>query len=112
MYSTNSDYNNIRFNNTMLKSSSCNYSDAYILVKGRITITGAESNTRARQADERNKKVIFKNCAIFINCNSVIHSPEIDNTKDIGIVIPMYNLNIVIIIQKHLQVYGNVVYGL
>ena len=56
MYSTNSDYNNIRFNNTMLKSSSCNYSDAYILVKGRITITGAESNTRASKQMKEIKK--------------------------------------------------------
>ena len=47
----------------MLKSSLCDYSDAYILVKGRITITGAGADAAARQADERNKGVIFKNCA-------------------------------------------------
>ena len=57
---TNSD---IRFKTTMLKSSLCDYSDAYILVKGRITITGAGADAAARQADERNKGVIFKNCA-------------------------------------------------
>ena len=56
---TNSD---IRFKTTMLKSSLCDYSDAYILVKGRITITGAGADAAARQADERNKGVIFKNC--------------------------------------------------
>ena len=43
-----------------------------ILVKGRITITGAEADAAARQADERDKGVIFKNCAQFINCKSEI----------------------------------------
>ena len=66
-YNTNSD---IRFKNTMLKSSLCDYSDAYILVKGTITITGARANAAARQADEKNKGVIFKNCVPFINCKS------------------------------------------
>ena len=47
----------------MLKSSLCDYSDVYIPVKGRIKITGAGYDAAARQADERNKDVIFKNCA-------------------------------------------------
>ena len=51
VYNTNSD---IRCKTTMLKSSLCDYSDAYILVKGTITITGAGDNTAARQTDERN----------------------------------------------------------
>ena len=54
----------------MLKSSSCDYSDAYILVKGKITITGAGDDAAARQADERDKVVAFKKCAPFINCIS------------------------------------------
>ena len=53
---TNSD---IRFKTTMLKSSLCDYSDAYILVKEKVTITGARNDAAARQADERNKGVIF-----------------------------------------------------
>ena len=48
----------------MLKSSLCDCTDAYILVKGRIPIVGAGDGAAARQADERNKGVIFKNCAI------------------------------------------------
>ena len=52
----------------MLKSSLCDNSDAYILVKGTITITGVGDDAAARQADERNKGVIFKNCAPFIKC--------------------------------------------
>ena len=51
----------------MLKSSLCNCSDAYILVKGKITIAGAGDNAKARQADERDKGVAFKNCITEIN---------------------------------------------
>ena len=82
----------IKFKTTMLKSSLCDYSDAYILVKGKITIAGAGNDAAARQADERDKGVIFKNCAPFINCISKINNTQIDNAKDIDIVMPMYNL--------------------
>ena len=58
----------IKFKTTMLKSSLCDYSDAYILVKGKITITGAGDDAAARQADERDNGVVFKNCAPFTNC--------------------------------------------
>ena len=84
--------NQIKFKTTMLKSSLCDYSDAYILVKGKITIAGAGNDVAARQADERNKGVVFKNCAPFINCISEINNTQIDNAKDIDIVMPMYNL--------------------
>ena len=76
----------------MLKSSLSNYSDAYILVKGRITITGRETDAEARRVYERIKRVIFKNYSQFINCKSKINNTEIDNAKDTDIVIPMYNL--------------------
>ena len=74
----------------MLKSSLCDYSDAYILVKGTITV----NNTAAANANANNtnKKVIFKNCTPFTNCISKINNTQVDNTKDIDIVIPMYNL--------------------
>ena len=38
------------------------------------------------------KKVIFKNCAPFINCINEINNTQIDNAKDTDIVVPMYNL--------------------
>ena len=82
----------IKFKTTMLKSSLCDYSDAYILVKGTITIEGAGADAAARQADERNEGVVFKNCAPFINCISEINNTQIDNAKDNDIVMPMYNL--------------------
>ena len=81
-----------RFKTIMLNSSLCDYSGAYILVKRRITITGAGDDAGARQADERNKGVIIKNFASFINYKNEINNTEIDNAKDIDIVIPMYNL--------------------
>ena len=62
------------------------------LYYSRITITGAGDNAAARQADERNKGLIFKDCVLFINCKSDINYTEIDNAKDIDIVVPMYTL--------------------
>ena len=73
----------------MLKSSLCDYGDTYILVKGNITV-----NTTAADVDANNtnKKVIFKNCAPFTNCISEINNTQVDNAKEIDIVMPMYNL--------------------
>ena len=76
----------------MLKSSLCDYSDAYILVKGKITTTGAGDDAAARQADERDKGVEFNNCTTFTNCIREINNTQIDHVKDIDIVMPMYNL--------------------
>ena len=80
----------IKFKTAMLKSILCDYSDAYILVKGTITV----NNIAAADADANNtnKKVIFKNCAPFTNCISEINNTQVDNAKDIDIVMPMYNL--------------------
>ena len=80
----------IRFKTTMLKSSLCDYSDVYILVTGTITV----NNTPAADpnANNTNKKVIFKNCAPFTNCISEINNIQVDNAKDIDIVMSMYNL--------------------
>ena len=88
-FTTGSD---IKFKTTMLRSSLYDYTDAYILVKGTITITGAGDDAAARRADERNKSLIFKNCASFTKCISKISNTEIDNAQDIDIVMPMYNL--------------------
>ena len=46
----------------------------------------------ARQADETDKEVTFKNCAPFTKCISRINNTDIDNAHDIDIVMPMYNL--------------------
>ena len=70
----------------------CDCSDAYLLIKGKITITGRGADAAARQADEIDKGVAFKNCAPFTNCISEINNTQVDNAKDIDIVMPMYNL--------------------
>ena len=86
-YNTNSQ---IKFKTTMLRSSLCDYTDAYILVKGTITVPNiAAADVDASNA---NKKVIFKNFAPFTNCISEIKNIQVDNAKDIDKVIPMYNL--------------------
>ena len=80
----------IKFKTTMLKSSLCEYSDAYILVKGTITV----NNTAAEGAavNNTNKKVIFKNCTSFTKCISEINNTNVDDAKDLDIVMPMYNV--------------------
>ena len=62
----------IKFKTTMLKSSLCDYSDAYILVKGTIAV----NDTAAPDANvnNTNKKVVFKNCAPFTNCINEINT--------------------------------------
>ena len=98
----------IKFKTAMLRSSICDYSDVYILVKGNITVNdNAGTGTVANNID---KRVIFKNCAPFANCKSKINNLDIDNAKYIDIVIPMYNLieysdNY----SKHMEAYGNIV---
>ena len=70
---------------TMRRSNLCDYADAYI--------TGDGDNDAAKIADERDKGVIFKNCEPFTKCIiSRTNNTEIDNAKDIDIVMPMYNL--------------------
>ena len=82
----------IKFKTTMSKSNLCDYSDAYILVKGTITIRETGADAAARRADERCKGVAFKNCALFTNCTSEINNTQVGNAKDIDIVMPLYNL--------------------
>ena len=82
----------IKFKTTMLKSSLCDYSDAYILVKGAISVNNTAGAGAVVNNNNNNKKVIFKNCAPFTNCISEINNTQVDNAKDIDIVMPMYNL--------------------
>ena len=56
-----------KYTNIYLRSNLCDYTDAYIFVKGIIAITGARDDDATRQADERDKGVTFKNCALFLN---------------------------------------------
>ena len=75
----------IRIKTSMLRSDLCDFSDAYIVVKGNITVTNPDNA-------KRNKAVAFKNNAPFINCISKINGVKIDNAEDLDVVMPMYNL--------------------
>ena len=70
----------------MLRWDLCDYSDAYIVVKGTITVEGDNN------ANKRNKKLTFKNSAPFRSCISEINNTFIDNAEDLDIGMPMYNL--------------------
>ena len=76
----------------MLRSNLCDYADAYILLKGTITITGARNDDATKRLDERNKGVTFKNCAPLTKYISRINNTDIDNSQNINIVMPLYNL--------------------
>ena len=82
----------IKFQTASLKLGLCDYSDAYIFVNGKITITRGGDDAAARQPNERDKGVAFKNCASFTDWISEINNIQIDNAKDIDTVMPMYNL--------------------
>ena len=76
----------IRIKTSILRSDLCDFSDAYIVVKGTITAEGDNN------ANKRNKNLAFKNNTPFINCISKINGIKIDNAEDLDVVMPMYNL--------------------
>ena len=73
------------YDQSMLKSDLCDFSDVYIVVKGTITITNPDGA-------KRNKAVAFESNAPFTKCISKVNGVQIDNAKDLDVVITMYNL--------------------
>ena len=76
----------IRFKTSMLRSDLCDYSDAYVWVKGTIIVTNPNSNANF------DRGLTLKNNATFISCVSKINGELVENVEDMDIVIPMYNL--------------------
>ena len=72
----------IKFETKVIKWNLCDYSDAYILVTGDITVTGGDANT----------KVAFKNCAPFTKCVTHINDEHVGNADNLDIVMSMYSL--------------------
>ena len=83
IYNTNKQ---IRFKTSMLGSDLNDFSDAYIVVKGIVTVSADE-----RDRDEMNRQVILKNNTPFISCISKINGVLVENAEDLDIVMPMYN---------------------
>ena len=80
MSNTNSQ---IKLKNSMLKSSLCDHSDAYILLSGTITVAAL-----AADGGSNGIHVLFKNCTAFTDFMSEINNTQIDNTKDTHVVMP------------------------
>ena len=83
-YNTNKQ---IRFKTSMLRSDLCDFSDAYIVVRGKIIVSADE-----KDRDEMIRQVILKNNAPFISCISKINGALVGNAENLDIVMPMYNL--------------------
>ena len=79
----------------MLRSDLCDCSDAYILVKGTITVTanGDNNNNADNIRDKRNRPLILKNNAPFVSCITRINGELIEDADDLDIVMLMYNLS-------------------
>ena len=82
----------IKFRTSLIRSNLFSYSDVYIIVSETVTITGAAADDVAKRTDERDKGIMFKNCATFTDCICEINNTQIDNAKDINAVMPIYNL--------------------
>ena len=81
----------IRFKTPMLRSNLCDYSDAYILVKGTITVTAPGANNDANNIrDQINRPLILKNNALFVSCITRINGELIEDADDLDIVIYTY----------------------
>ena len=76
----------IRFKTPLLQSGLCDYADAYILIKGTITVSGNAPR------DRQDRPVILKNIAPFISCITRINGELIEDAEDLDTVMPMYNL--------------------
>ena len=105
--------NPIKFLTNSLESSLCDYSDAYILVTGNITVTrtiavpaGSPAGTepQRKQPLDAATQVVFKNCAPFEKCSTEIDGTLVDKANFINITMPMYNLveysDIILILQE------------
>ena len=76
----------IRFKTSMLRSDLCSYSDAYVWVKGKITVTNPNDNANF------NKELTLKNNAPFISCISKINGELVENAEDLDMLMLLYNL--------------------
>ena len=87
------EYKSVRFKTPMLRSNLCDYSDAYILVKGTIMVTAPGANNSVNNIrDKKNTSLILKNNAPFVSCITRINGELIEDADDLDLVMPMHNL--------------------
>ena len=91
LLNTYNENKSIRFKAPMLRSNLCDYSDAYILVKGTVTVNGVV-NGAENEILRRNRPLILTNNAPFVSCITKINNEFIEDADDLDIVMPMYNL--------------------
>ena len=72
----------------MLRSDLCDFSEAYTVVKGNITLT-KDAN---RNFIDVRENFSIKNNVLFTNCISKINKVLIDNAEDLDVIMPLYNL--------------------
>ena len=89
MYNTNSQ---TKFKTLVWKTSLYDYIDAYIVVKGTLTVVGVGATAALTTKYRENKQVILENCALFTDCISKINETQLDNAKDLSIVMWIDNL--------------------
>ena len=93
LLNTYNENKSIKFKTPMLRSNLCDYSDAYIIVKGTITVTApGDNNDTNNIRDKRNGPLILKNNAPFVSFITRINGELIEGANDLDIVIPMYNI--------------------
>ena len=82
--------NSNKFKTFIIRSNLCDYNDAYLLVKGTITVPNTIAAGTA--VNNTNKKIIFNDCAPFTDYITEIINTQVDNAQKIDIEILMYNL--------------------
>ena len=80
-----------RFKTSMLRSNLCDYADAYVLVKGTITVNGIVNGVE-NEINRRHRPLILKNNAPFVSCITRINGELVEDVDDLDIVMLMYNL--------------------
>ena len=81
----------VKINNDLRGADNTNSQIKFKTVKRTITIAGGEADQAVSQTDKRDKEVILKNCVPFTDCISEINNTQVNNAKDLNVVMPMFN---------------------
>ena len=79
----------IKFQTSTIRSNLCDHSNAYIYVKGTISVTNTGATTAS---NNKNQNIIFKKCSPFTNCIGETNYTQIDDAHDFDVVAHMYSI--------------------